>query len=144
MFIHGYNVSFEGAVYRTAQIAYDLGFAGAPVLYSWASNGNLLDYPGDVSNNEWTVAHLAGFLEDLAKAQDAATIHIIAHSMGNRALVQALAKLGQALRFRQVILTAPDIDAGVFKQLADAVKLHSERVTLYVSSKDAALEASKR
>ena len=33
VFIHGFNVAFEDAVMRTAQIAYDLGFDGAPILY---------------------------------------------------------------------------------------------------------------
>ena len=39
VFVHGFNVTFESAVYRTAQIAYDLGFDGAPILYSWPSVG---------------------------------------------------------------------------------------------------------
>ena len=29
VFLHGYNVTFEAAAYRTAQIAYDLRFDGA-------------------------------------------------------------------------------------------------------------------
>ncbi|SIT51767.1 conserved hypothetical protein [Paraburkholderia piptadeniae] len=33
LFIHGYNVSFEDAAMRTAQMAYDLDFAGAPVFF---------------------------------------------------------------------------------------------------------------
>jgi esterase/lipase superfamily enzyme len=37
VFVHGYNTSFDNALYRTAQIAYDLDFDGAPFLYSWPS-----------------------------------------------------------------------------------------------------------
>ncbi len=31
IFVHGYNTSFDYAIYRTAQIAYDLKFDGAAV-----------------------------------------------------------------------------------------------------------------
>ncbi len=31
VFIHGYNVSFDDAVFRTAQLAHDLSFKGAPI-----------------------------------------------------------------------------------------------------------------
>jgi esterase/lipase superfamily enzyme len=34
VFIHGFGVSFEDAARRTAQLSYDLGFKGVPVLYS--------------------------------------------------------------------------------------------------------------
>jgi esterase/lipase superfamily enzyme len=32
VFAHGHNVAFDAAVYRTARIAYDLRFDGAPIL----------------------------------------------------------------------------------------------------------------
>ena len=37
VFIHGFNVAFEAAVKRTAQLNRDMKFPGAPILYSWAS-----------------------------------------------------------------------------------------------------------
>ena len=40
VFIHGYNVAFDDAIYRTAQIAYDLSFDGPPILYSWPSRAS--------------------------------------------------------------------------------------------------------
>jgi esterase/lipase superfamily enzyme len=33
VFVHGYNVNFNDAVRRAAQIAYDLEFAGIPMVY---------------------------------------------------------------------------------------------------------------
>lgn len=53
IFVHGYNVSFEDAARRTAQIAYDLGFDGAPMFYSWPSAGKALGYPSDEDNVDW-------------------------------------------------------------------------------------------
>jgi esterase/lipase superfamily enzyme len=37
VFIHGYNVDFEAAVKRTAQLSRDMRFPGALILYNWAS-----------------------------------------------------------------------------------------------------------
>src|SRR2546427_2842571 len=41
IFIHGFNVTFEDACRRTAQLAYDLKFSGAPLMWSWPSDGKL-------------------------------------------------------------------------------------------------------
>jgi esterase/lipase superfamily enzyme len=47
--------------------------------------------------------------------------------------------------FNQVILAAPDIDADIFKQrIAPAIVTKAKRVTLYASSKDLALVASRK
>ncbi|MGA9543404.1 MAG: alpha/beta fold hydrolase [Candidatus Sulfotelmatobacter sp.] len=149
VFIHGFKVAFNDAVYRTAQIAHDLGFLGAPILYSWPSNGQLYEYTGDINNNDWTVDHLRTFLEELASRSGAQVIHLIAHSMGNRALANALNLLatadpGKPPRFSEIVLTAPDIDAGIFRRLAAAVRANGKRVTLYCSTRDKALKASRR
>ena len=47
------------------------------------------------------------------------------------------------LKFRQTILAAPDIDAGVFENLAPQVVKASSRTTLYASSSDLPLRWSK-
>jgi esterase/lipase superfamily enzyme len=149
IFIHGYNVTFEDAARRTAQISYDLGFDGAPVFYSWPSQGTVVGYPVDEQNIEWTQANLAHFLDDFASQTDAENIYLIAHSMGNRALTRAFAALvtqKPAIRqkFRELILTAPDIDTEVFKRdIAPQIIGARPLVTLYASSADKALLASK-
>ena len=149
VFVHGFNVGFEDAVYRTAQIAYDLNFDGAPILYSWPSVGTLTTYAADANNSTWTAEHLRWFLEDVAGRSGAEAVHLIAHSMGNVPLVRALNEIATRPRstarprFRQVLLTAPDIDAGVFRQLAAAMTRVGERVTLYASANDVALRLSK-
>ena len=69
--------------------------------------------------------------------------------MGGRLLTRAVQQLSQTssagpVKFNQIILAAPDIDRDTFMGLAQAVKLTAERVTLYASSRDRALNASKR
>jgi len=151
VFVHGYNVTFENAARRTAQLAHDLHFDGAPIFYSWPSQGGLLQYTVDEENVVWTVPHLRDFLLAVAKNTNAQRIHLIAHSMGNRALTAALSRLateskdGQTRLFHEVLLTAPDIDAEIFRRdIAPAIVNTARRVTLYASSHDAALEASRK
>lgn len=150
VFVHGYNVTFEEAIFRTAQVAYDLQFDGPPVLYSWPSLGSSIQYLADANNADWSVPHLRWFLEDVAQKAQAQAVHVIAHSMGNRVTVPALNRVvvesGTNVRskFNQVVLAAPDIDASIFKQLASTLRSAGERITLYASSNDLALQASKR
>ena len=149
VFVHGYNVTFEDAARRTAQIAYDLKFDGAPIFFSWPSQGEILQYAVDETNVTWTAPHLLQFLTDIAERSGAERIHLIAHSMGNRALTSVLRDLSLTHKsskpmFNEVVLTAPDIDAEVFINDIAAVVKTAERVTLYASSNDEALIMSKK
>jgi esterase/lipase superfamily enzyme len=150
VFVHGYNVTFDDAVRRTAQIAHDLGFDGVPIAYSWPSQGKLPAYTIDENNVEWTVPHLEQFLVDVAERSGAEHVHLVAHSMGNRALTSALRLLAyknpsQRPLFNEVLLTAPDIDADVFRRdIVPTITKTARRVTLYASSNDEALALSKQ
>lgn len=152
VFIHGYCVTFIEAVRRTAQLAFDLSFRGLPICYSWPSKGKYSGYMADEASVEWTVPHLLQFLKGIADLDGIKTIHLIAHSMGNRALVNCLDRIAQLdqggakpiARFQQTILAAPDIDAGVFRQLAQRFTDVADRTTLYASSGDLALQMSQQ
>lgn len=150
VFVHGYNVSFEDAARRSAQIAYDLGFDGAAVFYSWPSQGRISGYLVDEGNIEWAQSGLKGFLLDVLQKSGANSVYLIAHSMGNRALTRAVADIiaeqpALAAKLREIILTAPDIDAAVFRNdIAPALTAGAHNVTLYASSADRALAASQR
>jgi esterase/lipase superfamily enzyme len=150
VFVHGFANTFEDAARRTAQIAYDLAFDGPAIVYSWPSQGriSLIAYNMDGTNAELTAAHLEQFLRDLVAQSGAKTIHLIAHSMGNRPLTNALRQLtikraeSTLPRFNQVVMMAPDISVSVFRQLAQEIRPSSERITLYSSSRDEALKVS--
>jgi len=85
----------------------------------------------------------------VAEHSGADNLYLVGHSMGNRGLTRALAALVQERpdlrgRFREIILAAPDIDADVFRNdLAPALVQAGRHVTLYASTKDLALKASK-
>lgn len=149
IFVHGYNVLFKDAARRTAQMSYDLGFPGAPVFYSWPSQGTTLGYTIDENNVEWTRANLKKFIKDFADQSTAENIYLVAHSMGNRALTGAVKELVQENpdirnRFKEIILAAPDIDAEIFKRdIVPFIVTATPTVTLYASSNDKALIASR-
>lgn len=150
VFVHGYNVAFDDAARRTAQITYDLDFHGAPVFYSWPSQAAVERYTVDEANVEWSQLNLKRFLLDFAQNSGAQDIYLIAHSMGNRALLRAVTTLftehpEMRGRFKEIILTAPDVDADVFqREIAPRLVAGCDKVTLYVSSGDKALLASKK
>ena len=150
LFVHGYNVTFVDAARRTAQMAYDLGFQGAPIFYSWPSQGQVAAYTVDERNIEWSEANIRKFIDDVLEKSDVQNVYLIAHSMGTRGLARSVASLVKdkpryRARIRELILAAPDIDADVFRR--DIMPLFASAalpVTLYASSKDNALIASKR
>ena len=148
VFVHGYNVAFEDAARRTGQIAFDLNFVGAPVFYSWPSKGSVDGYTADETNARWSQDHFKRFLCLLTQHVAAAKIHVIAHSMGNRVVCEALKDLSlqadSGISLDHIVLAAPDIDADTFKELAAMLEKLAQHVTLYQSSKDKALLASKK
>lgn len=156
IFVHGYNVTFEDAARRTAQITADLDFKGVPIFFSWPSQGETAKYPTDETNIEWSEPDLRSFLKQTIAASGAEEVYLVAHSMGNRALTRALGNLAiEAPNLRAsikaIILAAPDIDADVFKRdiaprfvPANVTDPAAPIVTLYVSKHDLALAASKK
>jgi esterase/lipase superfamily enzyme len=149
IFVHGYNVTFADAARRTAQMAYDLGFDGAPVFYSWPSQARYASYKVDETNAEWAVLDFKNFLEQFAKQSEADSIFLIAHSMGSRVLAGALKELvaeDPAIRpkFKEIVFAAPDIDADTFRRDAPKIFGPTRSATMYASSGDYALLASKK
>lgn len=150
VFVHGYNVSFEGAAIRAAQIGADLNLTASMAFFSWPSKGRLLGYPADEASIEASEDQIAAFLTDFIKNSRAHRIHLIAHSMGNRGLLRAIARIvatieeGTGKPFGQVILAAPDVDSGVFRSGYKAYDKLAERTTLYVSRRDLAVRISEK
>jgi len=149
VFLHGYNVSFSDAALRAAQIGFDLQIKGAMTFFSWPSQGTLDGYSADEATIEASEDTIAEFLVDFAAMSGASKIHIIAHNMGNRGLLRAvnrivsIAERRSEKQFDQIILAAADVDADVFRRDSGAYGKIARRTTLYVSSRDRAVEASK-
>ena len=146
VFIHGYNTSFNDAAIRAAQLSTDLEHSGLTAFFSWPSKGTLLGYVADEASIQYSEKYITEFLTNFVQKSGAKRVHIIAHSMGNRGLLEAIHRINKntpEIQFGQIILAAPDIDADVFEELADAYTKQSEQTTLYVSPADKAVGASK-
>jgi|GEM_PF-5408642 len=147
--IHGFKELFVNAARTTAQLAHDVEFDGAAVLYSWPTQGWLASYLVDESNVNWTYPHLVELMTLLVEESGAERIHILAHSMGCRVLVFALQEyarrhpVGATPAFDQIIFAAADIDAEIFaRDYGPDIAGSARRFTIYRSTADWALGAS--
>lgn len=143
LYVHGFNFSFDEATQIAMRLVQRTGIQAVPVAYSWPSLGRFSAYGVDYDRNEWTIEHLREFIRELVNAlPDGAVLHIVAHSMGNRAVLWALAGLNlPEQHLGQLVMLAPDVDAEIFKDLV----VHSgpfRRKTLYVSNHDLAIRAA--
>ncbi len=147
IFIHGYNTSFDAAVYRMTQIAHDSHYGGTPVLFSWASGGSSTDYVYDKESASVARDQLEVTLRMLAQS-GARRIDIVGHSMGTWVTMEALRQL--AIRgdrdlggkLGDVVLASPDIDVDVFKSQMRRYGKPAKPFFLLLSSDDRALKLS--
>lgn len=149
LYVHGFNTSLEEARLRLTQIAVDARFGGVPVLFTWPSESGMLSY---VSAKERATASrdaLQGLIRDLAAVPGVGRVHVLAHSMGSWLAMEALRENAIAGRpdldgkLGDVMLAAPDIDLGVFRQQMARLGA-AARVSIFVSRDDRALSLSSR
>ncbi|HEX5958463.1 MAG TPA: alpha/beta hydrolase [Hyphomicrobiaceae bacterium] len=148
VFVHGYNTTFDDALYRTAQIAYDLKFDGAVFLYSWPSTGGVTGYTRDRESATQAEPYLKELLTLVVQESGAKSVSVIAHSMGNLPLLNVLHELGPSLpagvRLNELILAAPDVDRDVFANLIAGIRGYEHGITLYCSANDRAMIAARQ
>lgn len=145
VFVHGYNVSFEDAVRRGAQLQHDLNFGGVIIVFSWPSRGQPLEYMSDRTAAGASAHHFEGFLRTLRLQSGATAVHVLAHSMGNEVVTRALEHFGQRREVvvQEVVFTAPDVDQEEFVQRLPSMGVAARRLTLYASANDLALKFSQ-
>ncbi|WP_167358233.1 alpha/beta hydrolase [Bradyrhizobium stylosanthis] len=145
LFIHGYNVSFTDAIFKAAQIAFDANFAGTVVVFSWPSAANLFMYDKDWQTAEAASPRLAELLQLVSSEIGKKNIYVVAHSMGNEILVNALQQSALSkvpIAISELVMAAPDVDKNVYISKADQIREVAKNITLYASAADKALLAS--
>jgi esterase/lipase superfamily enzyme len=147
LFVHGYNTGFRDSVLRFSQFAYDSGFSGPRVLFTWASRGSTLEYFYDKESATIARDGLEQTLRILA-GTNVNKIHIMAHSMGNWVAMEALRQLqisGNATlggKIGEIVLASPDIDFDVFKAQMRRLGKPAKPYNLILSRDDRALNLS--
>jgi esterase/lipase superfamily enzyme len=147
LFVHGYNVSFDLALFTAARIAYDLKFDGAPFIFSWPSSAGVMSYTYDRESAEQSEPYLREFIETTIAQSGVETLSIIAHGMGNQPLLRVLRDIAlsssRKIAISEVILVTPDVDREGFENIARSIKGLGRGLTLYVSSNDPAIAAAR-
>jgi esterase/lipase superfamily enzyme len=132
-------------VYRCAQIAWDIGYTGIPVLFSWPSRGGVEQYLYDQVSARLAGDYFVDLLGDLHEA-GVRKVHVLAHSMGNFLIRNALSRF-KPTNFPglgEVMMAAPDVDCDEYIKLAGQIRAASDGMTLYASPKDRTLAVSKK
>jgi esterase/lipase superfamily enzyme len=146
VFVHGFNTTFEDALYRNAQIVWDLQYTGLPVLFTWASRGQVADYIYDKDSAYLAREAFVTLLKKLKDDYGVDQITVLAHSMGNLIALDALAnyaKTSNPIQIARLVMAAPDVDRDEFKALAPMAKAIVGGMTLYASSADRAMVLSR-
>ena len=156
VFIHGYNTAFADALFTVSQLVAATDYPGRVYMYSWPSAARTLGYIGDMDNAEQAEPFLQSFMKLLMRDADIDEIDILVHSMGSQSVLRALSALRgvfeterqgtsrpKAIRIGQIMFAAPDVAMPVFDQKIRRIAPYADRVTVYASSTDSALLASK-
>lgn len=151
IFLHGFNTTFVEAAQRTASIGYQLKMP-VTAFFSWpsaAGDESARYYFTDFDLISLSEKLIAQFIADVVRGSGAQRVHLIAHSMGNEALLSLvdgpLKAAARKYKFRlgQIILAAPDVDKEALEEKAKAYTEIAEGVTLYASTGDVALNFAK-
>lgn len=156
VFIHGYNTSFDEALFALNDIHHYSGRYGVPIAYTWPSDdGNIFGYFRDQGSADYTVYHLKQFLRTLMDMPDLRKIHVIAHSLGTQTTTSALREILieyraaghnplEKFKIENLIMAAPDLDYGIVTQrlVAEQFGTAFGRITVYTNASDRALSVS--
>ena len=154
VFVHGFNVKFEEAILRSAQIKYDLKFSGDVVLYTWPAGAEegLLNkflindtYNLNFQNAKNSRAYFKTFFLNILESKK--KVHLIVHSMGHQVVIPVINEIYREKNnkfIEELVLNAPDYDSREFMQIVNNLKSSSRRITVYCSPGDNALVASSK
>lgn len=147
LFIHGYNNNFADSTFRAAQFAYDFKLNAVVVHYAWPSGASIGLYVYDRDSADFARDGLADLLTLLSET-NADQVNVLAHSMGNYVLMEAMRTLALKNQRRPIdkisglLMAAPDIDMDVFERQLKDIKKMPKVTAVFVSNKDAALKIS--
>lgn len=148
IFVHGFNTPFDASVFGFAQFVHDSRADVAPVLFSWPSRGNLLDYNYDRESATFSRGDLARVIEAAAASPGVSDVTLMAHSMGSWVAVEALRDIALQrgrlpAKLHNLILASPDLDIDVFRKQMIEIGPNRPHVTIFVSRNDRALRVSR-
>lgn len=147
VFVHGFNNDYAESVYRFAQLVHDARIDAAPVLFTWPSRGNVLDYVYDRESTIYSRFGLGAVLKAAVDSPDVADVTILAHSMGTGLAMETLRDMANKYgkvptKIHSVFLASPDIDVDVFQRQVLEMGDKRPQITILSSQNDLALKVS--
>jgi esterase/lipase superfamily enzyme len=151
--VHGFREAFPSGLRKTAFLGHVLDINTPVLLFDWPGNqgSSPNGYLRARSVAQASGADLARTLELTIRDIRPERLWLIANSMGGQVVVNAFRLLyeqtdlaGAKTVIEDVVLTAPDVDYNEFNdQFKHALKALARKTTIYVSSNDRALLASR-
>lgn len=151
--IHGYREGFPSALRKTAFISHVLDLNSPVLLFDWPGDqgSSLRGYNRARKVAESSGKELADTLDLLVREAGAERVAVLANSMGCQVVADAFSILYQReewadddIELDDVILTAPDVGHEEFgERFKEEITALAKNVTVYVSSNDRALLASR-
>ena len=120
VFVHGYNNTFDEALYLNTQLLHDASKNYLPVMFTWPSRGKGTGYLRDKDSVLYSRAAFESLLTQMQNS-NAESFTVIGHSIGSLLIMEtmrqnAIRKSTSWSKLRSVILVAPDIDRDLFNQ----------------------------
>lgn len=116
LFVHGFNNSVDDAAIAAWKLGNNLQGIDKTVFFSWPSEASVFSYSADYKIANKSVPFVVDCIDKLTKGR-VGKVHIVAHSMGCRLLVQSLIEylnIEGAAKLGQVYFIAGDVDQFVF------------------------------
>ena len=151
--VHGFREAYQSALRKTAFLAHVLDINTPVLVFDWPGDqgSSLRGYRRARSEARASGAELAATLKLVIEEIQPQRLWLMANSMGGQVVVDAFSQLqkdddfsDKQTEFENVVLTAADVDHTAFnEQFKQQIKSLADNITVYVSSNDRALFASR-
>ena len=151
--IHGFREAYQSALRKTAFLAHVLDINTPVLVFDWPGDqgSSLRGYRRARSVARASGSELAATLKLVIEEIQPQRLWLMANSMGGQVVVDAFSQLhkdgdfsDKQTEFENVVLTAADVDHTAFnEQFKQEIKSLADNITVYVSSNDRALFASR-
>ena len=154
LIVHGYRERFVSALRKTAFVSHVLDINTPVMVFDWPGDQPglpLVSYRRAAEIAEASAPDLADLLRLVLTEVQPGQVWLVANSMGGQVVAEAFGLLYEFPEFadlepeiEEVVLTAPDIDMDEFDdRFEDEIRALTKNLTVYVSSNDRALIASR-
>lgn len=151
--VHGFREAYQSALRKTAFLTHVLDINTPVLVFDWPGDqgSSLRGYRRARSVARASGAELAATLKLIINEVQPERLWLMANSMGGQVVVDAFGQLhkdgnfsDKQIEFENVVLTAADVDHTAFnEQFKQEIKSLADNITVYVSSNDRALFASR-